>query len=305
MKTIVFLVFLFFINQGFSQKEFRLLKKAYEEKSVKKLDKFYNNWNKEIKPITENELVKLNLIQKYTYKVIFDFYQPDSLFKIGSSEWGDSIYNSVKFYIIKNSIYIQQVDKLFYSKKELDSLKDYIDSMSVLEIKLSNISEKQKKILLNRDKNGELGAYVKENFGPINSRPIELNVDSIMNFKPLLKNNKVKPLFLNSKYKTILDSFLGHSNLVKTTYDSLGKMKKFNISDDKKSFLETNYIKIVKGHWFGWQLCTFPCIYRVIFDKEFKYAKIEYNVLYNGGEAILTEVNGKWKIISYKWKWVE
>ena len=76
-------------------------------------------------------------------------------------------------------------------------------------------------------------------------------------------------------------------------------------SENRKKFLE-NYIKIWYGHWGGyWQLYSYPTASSIIFDKDMKYARIYFRMVYEGGEAILKNENNKWILISAKRTWIE
>jgi hypothetical protein len=71
----------------------------------------------------------------------------------------------------------------------------------------------------------------------------------------------------------------------------------------RQQFLQ-NFIKIYYGHWGGsWKYLTYPSIGALVLDKDMKYAKIIYGMIYESGEAILENKNGAWKLIAIKRIW--
>ena len=69
----------------------------------------------------------------------------------------------------------------------------------------------------------------------------------------------------------------------------------------RMNFLE-NYIKIVE---FEFRLNTYPQVLSITFDKDMKYARIEFKVINEGGYAILERDRERWKLISSKVIWKE
>jgi len=138
-----------------------------------------------------------------------------------------------------------------------------------------------------------------ENFGPEIKSHL---ADSIMNFRPSINCNNKKPLYLTSHYDSILNNFLGNK------YFQLGVMSPATAKDESKkrqAFLE-HEIKIFYGHWGGyWQLFSYPVAYSITFDKQMHYAKVNFRMVYEGGEAILENQSGRWVLISSRRTWIE
>lgn len=64
-------------------------------------------------------------------------------------------------------------------------------------------------------------------------------------------------------------------------------------SADQQRFL-LKYLKTFFGHWGDhWDLLTGPTISVMVFDKEMKYVKVYYFMIYKGGEAFLKYQDNK------------
>lgn len=122
---------------------------------------------------------------------------------------------------------------------------------------------------------------------------------------PAVESTDKKPLYLNSKYNEILNAFLGNKHLPLGAGGIMNPARSKGQSAKRKMFLE-KFIKIWYGHWGGyWQLISYPEANSITFDKEMKYARIDFRMVYEGGEAILKRENGIWKLISAKRTWIE
>lgn len=300
MKTILTISILFLATLLQSQSNAHLLKKAYKRRSTESLKQFFLNWNKEIQPITELEFSKLNDTIKQAYSVFTGFYKPQSIDSLGGSEWGNDIYKNVDFLIVQNFIKIYFTDKIYYSEQEVD---DYVVDYINQNIKADSTRQK----LLKR-KDGKLSEFVLENFGPNRSIFFDRKdslTDSIVNFRPQINCNGKLPLYLNSNYSDILNAFLGKKHLPIGAGGIMNPARSTGQSEKRKEFLE-NYIKIWHGHWGGyWQLYSYPNAYSITFDKEMKYARVDYRMVYEGGEALLKNYKGNWVLISAKRTWIE
>ena len=56
----VLFILMFFSFSAYAQYEGKLLEKAYKKKSTQLLDQFFMNWNKQVQPVTEEELSLMN-----------------------------------------------------------------------------------------------------------------------------------------------------------------------------------------------------------------------------------------------------
>lgn len=300
MRTLLTITFFLILTVGQAQTAGQLLEKAYKKKSTEMLKQFFQNWNQEIQPISEKELSTLNDTILQTYNVFTAFYKPQSIDSLGGSEWGNDIYKNVDFLVIQDFIKIYFTDKLYWTEQETD---DYI--VDNINKKIKEDSTRQQ--LLKRT-DGKLSQRVIENFRPDRGVFFERNdtlLDSIVNFRPIINSNGKLPLYLSSKYNDILNAFLGNNHLPLGTGGIMNPARSSRQSEKCKKFLE-NYIKIWYGHWGGyWQLNSYPKAYSVTFDKEMKYAKVDFRMVYEGGEALLKNDNGKWILVSAKRTWIE
>ena len=300
MRTLLYISFFLIGTVGQAQTAGQLLEKAYKKKSTEMLKQFFQNWNQEIRPISDKELSTFNDTIRQTYSVFTAFYKPQNIDSLGGSEWGNDIYKNADFLIIQDFIKIYFTDKLYWTEQETDDyIVDYINK---------NIEEVSTKQMLLERTNGKLSESVIENFSPNSSIFFErqdLLLDSIVNFRPRININGKFPLYLSSKYNDILNAFLGNKHLPVGTGDIMTPARSSRQSEKRKNFLN-NYIKIWYGHWGGyWQLHSYPKAYSITFDKDMKYAKIDFRMVYEGGEALLKNDNGKWILISAKRTWIE
>ncbi|MBK7440347.1 MAG: hypothetical protein IPI65_02110 [Bacteroidetes bacterium] len=300
MRTLFFILLSLFINVGNTQNVGKLLEKAYKKESPEMLHQFFLNWNKEIQPISEKELLTLNDTIRNTYNVFTAFYKPQSIDSLGGSEWGNSIYDNVEFLVVQNSIKIYFDEKLFWSEQETDKyIVDFIKS-NVIDTALQNL-------LLKRTE-GKLSENVIDRYGPKRKIYFERNVppvDSIVNFRPIINCNGKRPVYLTTKYSDILINFLGNKHEHLGNGGIMTPALATKSSANRKTFLE-NQIKIWYGHWGGyWQLHSYPTAYAITFDHEMQYAIIDFRMIYEGGEALLKNVNGSWVLVSSELTWIE
>ena len=285
MKSFLTIALLAMITLGSAQTENQLLKKAYKKKSPELLAQFFETWKQEIPPISEVELSQLNDTLRQAYGVFKGFYKPQSIDSLGGSEWGNDIYKDVPYLAVQDfvEIYITE-DKIHYTEKEIEELT--IANINEL-VKEDSVKEK----LLQRA-DGKLLPFVIENFGADFNAPLgsyDVIVDSIVNFRPNISAPGKEPLYLTSKYAKILRRFLGK-----------------NKRGVKKQAFLANSLKIWQGHWGGyWQIHSYPLAFSITFDKEMKHAKVNFRMVYEGGEAILKHENGKWQLVSAKRTWIE
>lgn len=290
MKTLILCSVLLFTLQGVKA-QIHLLEDAYQFKSKDALEEYFQQWRSDIPPITNDELVKLSDLYQEAYSVFSVFYNPIDLALIGKSEWGDSIYHNSEYLVVQNSLNIRVQDKVFYTRTEMDSINKEI------------ISEHGQRgldslIFLNNFY-GE-NWYIKKRF-----KNNELHTDTLTNFRPNIVFEGKDILYLSPVHDIILTTFLG-SRIQK------GKGRISNVRylsnrevEKRRTFLEKK-LKVWRGHWGAyWLLISFPEVTSIVFDREMKYAKIFYKLIYQGGEAYLMNDDGKWKMISAQLTWIE
>ena len=283
-----------------AQTQGQLLEKANKKNSKDLLKSFFENWHSEIPTISNNELLQLNDTIKQAYRAFSTFYNPLDIDSIGGSEWGNKIYENVDYLLLQNKLYIYSQEKIFYTDIEIEQF--VIDKINY---RVKEDSTKQK--LLKRE-NGKLSDIVIRRFGPyediFSDNETKTKIDSILNFRPQISCNKT-PLYLTKNYIETLNAFLGNSHYKLGMGGIMNPAKSKGQSEKRKKFLE-NYIKIWYGHWGGyWQLNSYPTCTSITFDRNLEYAKIQYRMIYEGGEAVLKNENGNWKLISSKRTWIE
>jgi len=286
------------IQIAVGQTQYDLIENAYKKKSIQMLSQFFDNWSNEISP--NNSDIKNDTI-KEVYNVFKGFYYPTQLSILGGSEWRDSLYLRAKYFVVQSKMKkIYFVDKVYFTDKEKDSItvSFYTNLFKNDTVRLKNE--------LKRDANGNLMPYVYENWNIefYNTRELKA-VDSIEEFYPKIDYKDIKAVYLTPKYQNLMDIFLGNS------YSKLGKGGIMNparskgASEKRKAFIDI-LITTFYGHWGGyWQLNTYPYVYSITFDKYMKYAKVDFRMVYEGGEALLKKEGEKWVIINSKRTWIE
>ena len=301
MRKALTIVLLFIINLGYAQKTEQLLEKAYKERSKEQLANFFLQWNKEIPPIDLADLEQLNSYQREAYNAFTAFYKPHRLDSIGKSEWGNDIYKQTDVLLVQNQIQIFS-QKIFYSDAEIDSI--ITSSVNRTETQDST----RQRILRRVD--GKLNQEIRNEYGFENSfsfqyPDIGIPVDSIMNFRPNIKVPGKLCVYLTTEREKTLKAFLGDKHLPIGSGGIMNPARSKGASEKRKKFLE-HHIKIWYGHWGGyWQLKSYPVASSITFDKDMQYARVNFRLVYEGGQAILKKIDGKWTLISSKITWIE
>jgi hypothetical protein len=289
---------LFFLGHAKGQTA-KQLEKAYQKKSTEKLKRFFDDWAKDLRPATQDERSKMRNPIQQAYQVFEVFYNPVDLKSRGGSEFGNKIYEGFNYFIIQNSFKIYQKEKVYYTEEEAKAYA--IDNIK----KNAEKTYHEKFIALIKSGN----KMTMENYGPNSKNILEdslkILLDSVIDFRPNIIQTKSTPLYLSDKYKVLLDSFLGNNHVPFATGGIMNTAQATGGSTDRQQFLQT-YIKIFHGHWGGyWQYHTYPTISSIVFDKNFKYAKVYYNMIYERGEAFLGFEENTWKLLSVQRTWIQ
>ncbi|NQX54452.1 hypothetical protein HQN86_12575 [Pedobacter panaciterrae] len=290
---------LFFLGHAKGQ-TVKQLEKAYQKRSTVKLKRFFDDWAKDLRPATQDERSKMRNPIQQAYQVFEVFYNPVDLKSRGGSEFGNRIYEGFNYFIIQNSFKIYQKEKIHYTEQEA---KAYA---------IDNIKKNAKRILYTEKRIASIESgdkYFLDLFGPDSKREWDdterILIDSVIDFRPNTIQTKGTPLYLSDKYKVLLDSFIGNNHVPFATGGIMNTAQATGGSADRQQFLQ-NYIKIFHGHWGGyWQYYTYPTISSIVFDKDFKYAKAYYNMVYEGGEAFLVFEDNTWKLLSVQRTWIQ
>ena len=279
------------------------LEEAYKARSKERLTQFFRGWSATIPTISEKELAQLNNRQKEAYGVFTAFYKPHRLDSLGGSEWGNSIYAKAKFLLVQNDIKIRTTNRIFYSDAYIDSVitgvitrTEKVDSIK--QRRLEKVNEK-----LNQRVREEFG--FEDAFSFHNTNDPQKAVDSLMNFRPNVKVPGKQAIYLTPERAKTLRAFLGDKHLPIGAGGIMNPARSSGESEKRKLFLE-NGIKIWYGHWGGyWQFDSYPVAYSITFDESMNYARVNFRMVYEGGEAILKKTGGNWVLISSKRTWIE
>lgn len=133
----------------------------------------------------------------------------------------------------------------------------------------------------------------------------EAIVDSIVDFRPSVKVPGKYCIYLTPKRAEVLKAFLGDKHLPIGAGGIMNPARSSGESEKRKNFLENN-IKIWYGHWGGyWQLDSYPVVYSIVFSKNMLQARVSFQIVYEGGEALLKKLDGKWQLVSSRRTWIE
>lgn len=300
MKARALLTLIIFLLIGESRAQTaEQLEQAYKEQSTVKLKAFFDDWAKELKPASPEQRKKMSKTVQKAYAIFEAFYNPHDLANRGSTQWGNDIYTGYTYLILQDGFKIFQKDKVYYTEEEATEY-------AIENIKKS-ASDKNRESLINHAKNRS--PVIMENFGPnsihIWQDSLKVLLESVTDFRPNVIQTIGIPLYLTPKYQRILDGFLGNTHSAFAEGGIMNTAQAKGESLKRQQFL-LNFIKIYYGHWGGsWEYLTYPSIGALVFDKDMKYAKIIYGMIYESGEAILENKSGVWKLISMKRIWRE
>jgi hypothetical protein len=273
----------------------KLLNYAYLADSDSLLDTFFNNWAATIKPLSQESYNSLDEGSKETYDVVRAFYNPEYLYE---SEWSDSLYKDVKYYILRSQIRVCMTDSIqFCTKAKSDSI-----TMANLQLKAQTNKNLYSKDFINAD--GSLTKRSLKYFKdpPKYSKSTTTIIKTIQNFYPQISSNGKGILYLTDNYEKLLNKFIGFD--FETDNNLMSPSTSERDSEKKQDFLEKN-IKIFASHWGEhWEIETAPVVTDVIFNKEFSLAIVEFSVIYQGGLALLRKVDNKWIVEFGKLTWI-
>jgi len=302
-KSTVFIVILTFglCSRIIGQSDNRL-EKIYNQKSSEKLKTYLDSWANEIKPIEDKEMRRQKEYVRASYGIFEELFDPHNIGKLGVQQIRYEIYRSYHYFIIPTKIYIYTSDKVYYDDEEtdaytIDAINKYAEPDSL------------KSGLIDRVRNRyNYHQQIINTFGPYGHLYKDSSlaiIDSIVNFRPKITQAIGIPLYLTKKYELEVLDFLGKTNkqFAAGGFENIAKAS--GESAERQTFLE-KFVKVAHGHWGGyWELKTPPSIYTITFDKNFKYAKVDFNLVYEGGTAFLKFEKGIWQFISAKRTWQE
>lgn len=288
MRSLLVLILLFLNIVCFAQNEqLELLEKAYATKSDSLKQLFFQNWENEIKPYTEAELLQFNDTILEAFKVYEAFY----LTNLKKKQY----FLKKKYLLLQNQLSISFTDKIYYNNDEIN---EYI--VKNIQSKTS-LTDSVKLILLKRS-NGKYSDKTIDKYGPKIKALDWTNKNDILKIKDLdnfrFKSNRIKKnvLFFSSKYDTIFDKYLGERYKRRVDQKIIKRNKDLQVA--KCKFIET-HIPATNG-MLGKYIGAFPLIGDIIFDKNKEFVIVNFNFGGESGYAILKKNKFKWKIIKQK-----
>jgi hypothetical protein len=138
-----------------------------------------------------------------------------------------------------------------------------------------------------------------------NTDSLILSKDSIINFRPELQFEKAKTLYLLPKYELVINKFLGSKNYPLGTGGIMNPSRARGKSAKRLKFLNKK-LNIIHGHWGGyWHIETHPEVFSIDFNNDKTIAKVNYRLVYQGGEATYIKQNGEWNLKDAHLTWIE
>lgn len=104
VRIALLLLFTILSSHAIAQEILEDLKDAYTNNSDSLLSKFLDNWHHAYQPKSNKDISSENELTQYAYEIFEKFYSPFDLARIGTPEWGDSLYHGVDYVIIQNSL---------------------------------------------------------------------------------------------------------------------------------------------------------------------------------------------------------
>jgi hypothetical protein len=267
---------------AFSQDLYQDLDKAYRKKSIDMADRFFTDWREQSEPV---HISDLNDTLAQVYSLFDSFFNPLKLSDLGADIKFDSVYLDSKYFIVDNQINVYVNDKVFHPVRELDSLKR-VEAKRLLKSDSTDREKVQKLV----DTFFPID-YGYNRYGSINS----VLIDSIIDFRPYTSLSDNELLYLDNDYKKAIQLFLGadkyllDNNHFQQTLSNRQIKKRLN-------FLKPN-VTIRKGWHFDFHYLGYPEPFTIVFDKDFKYARIDYWISEKTGFAIFERVDNDWRLI--------
>lgn len=247
------------LAQSDGQRE--LLERAYDTKSYVLLEQFFDNWQKEY---TDNEAEAPDKWVAEAHKVFAAMLRPDI-----SSEIGIEVLGPVL--ILQNSL-----DIIGCVNKKSTAFKD-----------------------------GDL------------DKTIYVTVDSAIDFRPKYQIEGLTAVYLTEGYKTIVNDYLTTFMLPPLEIETFDDWEMtetdsiWNVTGNEKEpydleeaklqeeleriFFLRDYAGSILCHYFLASVITpFFSIDKIIFDRSFQYAVVEYHQCKRGGTIVLKKVKNKW-----------
>jgi hypothetical protein len=233
-------------------------------------------------------------------KNFFDYFA-ENIFKIDSNvNRNFSIINQV------NEIY-----RLFYNPKDKSSIVGYTNNdLYIFYAKYIVVQNKINVIILNSyqiidtiRKKSIVDKSISYNSDKLNYRIV--NNFTINNFKPKIKIENSKIIYLDDEFSRILYKFLNTEEFKDLSKGGrVSTILEENMVINKIIFLNRMY-RIFHSYHGGWQIETFPFVNDIVFNSEMNEAVIFFRIYSWGGEAIFNLIDNKWVMLDSRLTWIE
>jgi len=297
-KLTLFILFLVTILTVSAQSESqaKLLREAYKLQSTKMLCEFFDNWSEEVK---SNEDEAQSPYVAEAHKVFAAFYQPQRI--IARDIDCHVLYEEKNYFIVQGSLWkILQAETILYKQEEIDSFL----IARICRMYPDDTTEQQDWIQYVRDNKPKL-CYESSDAILKFDLIATTTLDSAVEFRPPVHFEGKKVVYLNKKYEKLLNSFLGKRHIAFGEENIMQPANSKGKNQTKHEFFN-NAALIFHGHWGGyWQYVTYPKANKIIFNPEMNRAVVLFRFVYEGGEAILEKQNGEWKVVDFRFTWIE
>ncbi len=126
---------------------------------------------------------------------------------------------------------------------------------------------------------------------------------TINNYYPDIKIKNKTILYLTPEYDSLLNKFLGSEQYNVGERGIMNPAKAKGKSEAKLNFLNS-YLKIIHGHWQGWEIESHPYISEIAFDMTHKKSTASFTILYEGGVTKFRRILWKWRKVKSKMTWI-
>ena len=278
------------------QKE--LLDRAYWEKSVEKLQQFFENWADEI-PQNEAEVTNDTIAE--AYRVFKAFYQPMQLELLTDSVYGKdtNLFMNKPYYIVQGSLWeVRVAEQIPYTRAERDSFLVTRAREYKLEHPWVNLEE------VLRDTFEYSPRYEYPSFPPFEYVP-SWRIDSAIRFCPNVYFEGKKVVDLTLEYRKLLDDFMEKSVNNSRDPNKLRELMTGYESGMRSDFL--SWAASVREHHrsMSWDYQTGPWVYGIILDAQLQRAVVLYYYRFVGYQATLLKEQSEWRVAKVVSTWIE
>lgn len=277
------------------QKE--LLDRAYWEKSVEKLQQFFENWADEI-PQNEAEVTNDTIAE--AYRVFKAFYHPMQLDVITGSDFvamDTALFMNKPYFIVQGSLReVRVADEIPYTRAERDSFLMHRAREYKLEHPWVNLEE----VLRDTFEYGPRYEY--PSFPPFEYVPSR-RIDSAIRFCPDVRFDGKKVVYLTPEYRVLLDDFMDKPD------NSRDPNKLRELMPDYNGKLRSEFLSwmalVRRRNMLSWDYQTGPWVYGIILDAQLQRAVVLYYYRFGGYQTTLLKELGEWRVAKVVSTWIE